>query len=91
MRTRVERRKINFNKIIHKKKLANSIYGFDFYKHDNQYSKGKIHYSCPCCSKKTNNKGKQRYGERRLYKHSDKQKIDSTKEQIKAFQLMNYI
>lgn len=27
-----------------------------------QYSKNKIHCSCPCCSAKTRNKGKRRHG-----------------------------
>ena len=68
MRTRAERRKTNFNKINHKEKTAKSIYGFDYYKYDNQYCKGKIHYSCYLCSVKTNRCGNS---------HSDRLKIQA--------------
>lgn len=34
---------------------------FEYYKNLHQYSKGKIHCSCPMCSAKTRNKGKRRY------------------------------
>lgn len=41
------------NKVIHRKKfICNHIYwdGCDWYKHDGQYSKGKIHCSCRMCT-----------------------------------------
>lgn len=83
MRTRAERRKKNYSKITHKKKLAKEIYGSDYYEHDGQYSKGKIHCSCPICSCKTNNKD--RYGKSENYKHSDELKHESMNQQIKEY------
>lgn len=84
-RSRGEIRKINFAKGLRKKKLLSSIMHGDpnYYKHDGQYIKGKIHCSCPLCSAKTNNRG--RYGVAKNYKHSDLQKLDSMKYQEKEF------
>jgi hypothetical protein len=83
MRTRAERRKNNWNKANHKKHLAENIHCGKWYRHINQYSKGKIHCSCPLCSPKTNNRG--RYGSAMNYKHSDQQKIDALDNQVKEF------
>ena len=35
--------------ILRKKCISNSVYGLDWYKHDVQYSKGKIHCGCGLC------------------------------------------
>lgn len=35
--------------ILRKKRISNSVYGLDWYKHDGQYSKGKIHCGCGLC------------------------------------------
>ncbi len=43
------RRYVRNKKIIRKKRISNSVYGFDWYKHDSQYSKGKIHCGCGLC------------------------------------------
>ena len=80
MRTRAERRKANFGVINRKKKLAKSIYGDDYYKHDGQYCKGKIHCSCPLCSAKT-----KQYGNTPNYKHSEEVKIESMNEKEAEF------
>ena len=78
MRTRAERRKNNFSKIRKRKQIVNDIYNDGWcYKHDNQYSKGKIHCSCPLCTAKT--KGGN-------YKHSDRQKIDNMDEQMSIYE-----
>lgn len=38
------------NKAIQRKKyLSNAVYEIDWYKHDGQYSKGKIHCGCGLC------------------------------------------
>lgn len=38
------------NKTVQRKKyLSNAVYGIDWYKHDGQYSKGKIHCGCGLC------------------------------------------
>ena len=65
-----------------KKKIAEKLYGSGYYKCDGKYDKGKVHCSCPMCSRKTNNKGKNRlkhgnYYPSKDWKHSDQQKIDS--------------
>ena len=43
------RRYARNKKIIRKKRISNSVYGFGWYKHDGQYSKGKIHCGCGLC------------------------------------------
>ena len=49
-RTRAWRRKINFHKALHKKHIS-SYYCIthDWYSNLNQYSKNKVHCSCPIC------------------------------------------
>lgn len=44
------RREIRNRKIRCKKNFVKKAYGFDWYKHDGQYSKGKIHCSCRMCT-----------------------------------------
>ena len=55
-------RKISMKKALRKKKISDSWYPGDAPYYDNlhQYSKNKIHCSCPMCSTKTRNKGKRR-------------------------------
>lgn len=43
------RRYVRNKTILRKKKISKSIYGFDWYKHDGQYSKGKLHCGCELC------------------------------------------
>lgn len=38
----------------HKQYICKYAYGWDYYDNSHQYSKGKIHCSCPCCTAKTN-------------------------------------
>ena len=46
----IEYRRYVRNKTISRKKhISNSVYGFDWYHHDGQYSKGKIHCGCGLC------------------------------------------
>lgn len=77
MRTRAERRKNNFNKAIRKKNISESNHVTLLYDNLHQYSKNKIHCSCPCCSAKTG-----KYGNTPNYKHSDELKIDSMNSQL---------
>lgn len=35
--------------ILRKKRISKSVYGLDWYYHDGQYSKGKIHCGCELC------------------------------------------
>lgn len=73
MRTRAERRKNDFNKAIRKRNIVEDLHGFlPMYDNLHQYSKNKIHCSCPCFSVKTG-----KYGNTPNYKHSDELKIAS--------------
>ena len=42
-------RDVRDRKIRKKKRLSKSVYGFEWYSHDGQYSKGKIHCGCGLC------------------------------------------
>jgi hypothetical protein len=60
------------------------------YNNLHQYSKNKIHCSCPYCSPRTRNKGKHRNGKNYSpsinYKPSDKRKIDSMNYEIENYE-----
>ena len=43
-------REVRNKAIARKKRICKRFYGFDWYKHDGQYSKGKIHCSCRMCT-----------------------------------------
>lgn len=43
------RRYVRYKVIKRKKRISNAVYGLDWYKHDGQYSKGKIHCGCGLC------------------------------------------
>jgi len=68
MKTRAERRRNNINKAIRKKNICEHNFGFELYDNVHQYSKNKVHCSCPLCQSKTNKDG---------YTITDKRKIDS--------------
>ena len=60
MRDRGWRRKKDFSKAKRKMEINNIIFSIDnilFYDNLHQYSKNKIHCSCPLCSAKTRNIG----------------------------------
>ena len=48
-RTISYRRDMRNRKIHHRKYICNHVYGFEWYEHDGQYSKGKIHCGCGLC------------------------------------------
>lgn len=48
-RGREYRRYVRNKTILRKKCISNLVYGLDWYKHDGQYSKGKIHCGCGLC------------------------------------------
>ena len=52
-------RRISFIKALRKRRIDHDVSypGYYFYKNLHQYSKNKIHCSCPMCSAKTRNKG----------------------------------
>jgi hypothetical protein len=50
-RTRSYRRDVRNRKIAHRKHIVHRYWdGCEWYKHDGQYSKGKIHCSCRMCT-----------------------------------------
>lgn len=54
-RTSAERRHNDWTKAIRKMKICRDNYGWQYYDNLHQYSKNKIHCSCPMCSAKTGN------------------------------------
>lgn len=77
MKTRAERRKNDYNKAIRKKNILEHNHGFSLYDNLHQYSKNKIHCSCPLCSAKVS-----KYGNTPNYKHSDELKICSMNDKL---------
>lgn len=76
-----ENRRRSILKALRKKRIAKAVYSYsehDYYDNVHQYSKNKIHCSCPMCAQKTNGKCIDRF--KRLipgvsYKISDVKKI----------------
>ena len=71
---------------------SSSWSSYYFYNNLHQYSKNKIHCSCPSCSPKTKNKGRRRqkdgnYSPSLNYKHSDLVKKIIMDEKIKEYLL----
>ena len=61
-------RDVSIGKALRKKRTSKEIYNcsyrdkdWEYYDNLHQYSKNKIHCSCPNCQTKTRNKGKRRY------------------------------
>lgn len=83
MRDRGWRRKKDFSKAKRKMEINKTYYSNNILLYNNlhQYSKNKIHCSCPLCSAKTRNKGKRRkignYSPSINYKISEQRKINS--------------
>lgn len=80
-RSRSFNRHMAITKALRKKKIAEEVYhdGKDHPYYDNlhQYSKNKIHCSCPMCSPKTRNKGRRdrkNYARALFYKASELRK-----------------
>ena len=72
MRNRAEKRHNDWKKAIRKKKIINA-YGWDYYDNLHQYSKNKIHCSCPLC------RGFTKAGENNI---SDRRKLEEMDSQI---------
>jgi len=76
MRTRALRRYNNIRKALRKRQIVDNcyiLYSSGYYNNLHQYSKNKIHCSCPMCTQKTNNRGRNKwYGKgSKNWKHSD--------------------
>lgn len=82
-----ENRYYSWNKAMRKRRISQQVHrsymdDHPFYDNLHQYSKNKIHCSCPMCSRKSRNKGKHRkhadgYKGILNYKHSDKKRINA--------------
>lgn len=77
-------RDVSIRKALRKRRLADRIYrcwhddDWHYYNNLHQYSKNKIHCSCPMCSTKTKNKGKRKkgnYHRARNYKRMDVRRL----------------
>ncbi len=82
-------RDVSFRKAMRKKRISDR-YWHSYYDNLHQYSKNKIHCSCPCCSRKTRNKGKRRYkpgnySRSLCYKASDLRRLISMDEKEKSY------
>ena len=73
-------RDLSRRKALRKRRIAHEVCDWDFYDNLHQYSKNKIHCSCPSCSAKTRNKGKRGqtahgWNPSKNYKYSDLRKL----------------
>lgn len=84
-------RRVSTKKALRKQKISKKLYGGERFDNLHQYSKNQIHCSCPCCSRKTNNKGKNRlksgnYNPSKDWKHSDAIKIESAEQELQEYE-----
>ena len=82
-RTRAYYREMREKHIKRKKRISNHYW---YYKFDGQYSKGKIHCSCPICASKTNTRNLHTVGSVRNWKHSDLIKLEAMNNDLKEFE-----
>lgn len=90
MRTRAEQRHYNASKARRKQNIARKVYGWDYYDNLHQYSKNKIHCSCPSCSCKTRKRIKNGYGKIYFPPVSDQKRIDEMEYEVKEFLLNEF-
>ena len=78
-------RDVSHRKALRKKRLSKEVCwspkGWEYYDNLHQFSKNKIHCSCPSCSSKTRNKGKRRYKAGNYMRHLN-YKVSELKRQI---------
>lgn len=53
-------RDVSRRKALRKRRIAKEVFDWDYYDNLHQYSKNKVHCSCPYCNAKTRNKGARR-------------------------------
>lgn len=85
MRNEAEKRHNDWCKAIRKRNIVRDIYGWNEGWYDNlhQYSKNKIHCSCPMCSEKTNNRGRKVWGPgKRNWSMADERRIEEMEDQL---------
>ena len=81
MRPTAEKRHNDFKKAIRKRRIdreldAARIEHHDWYDNLHQYSKNKIHCSCPLCACKTNNRKGRCFGPRNNWSTHDKRNLE---------------
>ena len=81
--SRAYNRDVSKRKALRKKRIAEEVYydgkEYPYYNNLHQYSKNKIHCSCPICSPKTRNKGRRN---RKNYQRALNYKASELKRQI---------
>lgn len=86
-RTRAERRHLSIKKALRKRAIVKTSYwvwedtASEYYNNLHQYSKNKIHCSCPLCRRKTNTRKYRLWGTSKNWKHSDLIKLERLKEE----------
>lgn len=83
MRNRAEKRHNDWKKAIRKRDITKNVYRLnsDWYDNLHQYSKNKIHCSCPFCSAKTAKK-KQVWSGGKNWSTRDEKRIEEMDEQL---------
>lgn len=83
MRNRAEKRHNDWKKAIRKRKIVKEVYCWNSEWYDNlhQYSKNKIHCSCPLCRAKTAKK-KQVWSGGKNWPVTDERRIEEMNDQI---------
>ena len=82
-KTRAVKRRDDFKKAVRKRNICKQIYGSvggNYYKNLHQYSKNKIHCSCPLCRSKTNDR-KACAGPAMNWSERDKRRLEDMREQ----------
>lgn len=84
MRTRAERRHMDWAKAIRKRNMSHNT---PLYDNLHQYSKNKIHCSCPLCRSKTNDKSV--CGPSMNWPERDKKQLEDMAQQIAEWSSVN--
>ena len=84
----VYNRDVSRRKALRKRRIARECCDWDYYDNLHQYSKNKIHCSCPACQTKTRNKGSKRhisgnYNRSIHYRASDIRKVLNMDEDLR--------
>lgn len=85
MRTTAEKRPNDWKKAIRKRhidRITNLPGSDDLYDNLHQYSKNKVHCSCPLCRAKTNNKDRKSWASVKNWSIRDKRQFESMDNQI---------
>ncbi len=83
MHNRGVRRHNDWKKAIRKHDICEKHYGFEWYDNLHQYSKNKIHCSCPMCRSKIKNK--QMCGPTECWPMQDRKRFDDMEQQLEEY------